>query len=132
MSSLFELILDNPEVNINATRASGKHTLSNEKHEWLNILTDNNVYEQCRTFGCTCGAKDIHKNRKEHIFEKLDNLHYKYIESDIFKIQKAMDELTKGITSFVIDHRLSTIKNIDKFLVMKDRNIVESRTMILC
>ena len=41
------------------------------------------------------------------------------------RIQKAMDELTKGRTSFVIAHRLSTIKNADVILVMKDGDIVE-------
>ena len=44
------------------------------------------------------------------------------------KIQKAMDELTKGRTSFVIAHRLSTIKNADIILVMKDGDIVEQGT----
>lgn len=37
-----------------------------------------------------------------------------------------MDMLTKGRTSFVISHRLSTIKNADLILVMKDGDITES------
>ena len=41
------------------------------------------------------------------------------------KIQEAMDRLTKGKTSFVIAHRLSTTKNSDMILVMKDGNIIE-------
>ena len=41
------------------------------------------------------------------------------------RIQKAMDNLTKGRTSFIIAHRLSTIKNADLILVMKDGDIVE-------
>lgn len=40
-------------------------------------------------------------------------------------IQKAMDELMKGRTSFVIAHRLSTIQNSDLILVMRDGDIVE-------
>ena len=40
-------------------------------------------------------------------------------------VQKAMDKLTKGKTSFIIAHRLLTIKNADLILVMKDGNIVE-------
>lgn len=43
-------------------------------------------------------------------------------------IQKAMDNLMKGRTSFVIAHRLSTIINSDLILVMKDGNIVEQGT----
>ncbi len=40
-------------------------------------------------------------------------------------IQKAMDELMKGRTSFIIAHRLSTIQNADLILVMKDGDIIE-------
>ena len=40
-------------------------------------------------------------------------------------IQKAMDELMKGRTSFIIAHRISTIKNADLILVMKEGDIVE-------
>lgn len=41
------------------------------------------------------------------------------------EIQKAMDNLMKGRTSFVIAHRLSTICNADLILVMKDGDIIE-------
>ena len=34
----------------------------------------------------------------------------------------------KGRTSFIVAHRLSTIKNADQILVMKDGNIIESGT----
>lgn len=44
------------------------------------------------------------------------------------QIQKAMDALTVGRTSFVIAHRLSTVKNADKILVLQDGDIVESGT----
>ncbi len=40
-------------------------------------------------------------------------------------IQEAMDRLMKGRTSFVIAHRLLTIKNADLILVMKNGNIIE-------
>ncbi len=41
------------------------------------------------------------------------------------QIQAAMDNLMKGRTSFIIDHRLSTIKNADLILVMNHGDIVE-------
>jgi len=41
------------------------------------------------------------------------------------KIQKAMDELMVGRTSFIIAHRLSTIVGADLILVMKDGDIAE-------
>lgn len=40
-------------------------------------------------------------------------------------IQKAMDELLKGRTSFVIAHRLSTIVNADVILVINNGEVVE-------
>ena len=44
------------------------------------------------------------------------------------RIQKAMDNLMKGRTSFVIAHRLSPIRDADLILVMKDGDIVEQGT----
>ena len=41
------------------------------------------------------------------------------------QIQKAMDKLMKGRTSFVIAHRLSTVRDADLILVIKDGDIVE-------
>lgn len=41
------------------------------------------------------------------------------------KIQKAMNTLLEGRTSFVIAHRLSTIVNSDKILVVNDGKIIE-------
>ena len=43
-------------------------------------------------------------------------------------IQQATDKLTEGRTSIVIAHRLATIKNADKILVMDNGRIVESGT----
>ena len=43
-------------------------------------------------------------------------------------IQSAMDNLMKGRTSFVIAHRLSSIRDADIILVMKDGDIIEQGT----
>ncbi|CAM5205460.1 ATP-binding cassette subfamily B protein OS=Ureibacillus acetophenoni OX=614649 GN=SAMN05877842_1057 PE=4 SV=1 [Ureibacillus acetophenoni] len=40
-------------------------------------------------------------------------------------IQKGLNNLMKGRTSFVIAHRLKTIENADKILVIKDGSIIE-------
>lgn len=44
------------------------------------------------------------------------------------KIQSAFHKLMEGRTSFIVAHRLSTIKNADLILVMKDGNIIEQGT----
>ena len=44
------------------------------------------------------------------------------------QIQKAMNNLMKGRTSFVTAHRLSTIRDADVILVMKDGDIAEQGT----
>lgn len=43
-------------------------------------------------------------------------------------VQEALDKLMKGRTSFVVAHRLSTIKNADKILVVDGGKIVETGT----
>ena len=41
------------------------------------------------------------------------------------KIQSAFHKMMEGRTSFIVAHRLSTIRNADMILVMKDGNIIE-------
>lgn len=45
-------------------------------------------------------------------------------------IQKAIDTLTEGKTSIVIAHRLATVKNADRIIVMDQGNIVEQGTHV--
>ena len=44
------------------------------------------------------------------------------------RIQSAFTKLTEGKTSFIVAHRLSTVKNADIILVMNDGNVIEHGT----
>jgi ATP-binding cassette subfamily B protein len=44
------------------------------------------------------------------------------------KIQRSLEELSRGRTSLIIAHRLSTIKNADRILVLTEEGIVEEGT----
>ncbi|MBR3990659.1 MAG: ABC transporter ATP-binding protein [Clostridia bacterium] len=44
------------------------------------------------------------------------------------EIQASFARLTKGRTSFIVAHRLSTVRGADRIIVMRDGNIVESGT----
>ncbi|MNW68337.1 putative multidrug resistance ABC transporter ATP-binding/permease protein YheH [compost metagenome] len=41
-------------------------------------------------------------------------------------VQQAMEQLMKGRTTFIVAHRLSTVKNADRIVVMKKGKVIES------
>lgn len=45
-----------------------------------------------------------------------------------FKIQEALREVMKGRTTFIIAHRISSLKHADEILVLENGEIVERGT----
>lgn len=43
-------------------------------------------------------------------------------------VQKALDAAAKGRTTIIVSHRLSTITNVDRIVVIKDGMVVEEGT----
>lgn len=70
-------------------------------------------------------ARAILKNAKIMILDEATSAVDTETEN---KIQMAIDRLIEGRTTFVIAHRLSTLKNADKLIVIEDGKIVEEGT----
>lgn len=70
-------------------------------------------------------ARAIIRNPKVIIFDEATSALDSVTEKEI---QLAIDNLTKDRTTFIVAHRLSTIKNADKIAVIKDGKCVEYGT----
>lgn len=68
-------------------------------------------------------ARGILKNSKIIILDEATSALDSITER---KIQKAFDNLSKGKTTIIIAHRLSTLKNVDKIFVFHDGKIIEN------
>ena len=48
--------------------------------------------------------------------------------TNVTNIQNALDSLSKGRTTLIIAHKISTIKNSDKIVVLDSGNVVDQGT----
>lgn len=70
-------------------------------------------------------ARAIIRNPRVIIFDEATSALDSVTESEI---QKAIENLTKDRTTFIVAHRLSTIKNADKIAVMENGRCIECGT----
>ena len=70
-------------------------------------------------------ARAIIRNPRVIIFDEATSALDSVTESEI---QKAIENLTKDRTTFIVAHRLSTIKNADKIAVMENGRCIEYGT----
>ena len=70
-------------------------------------------------------ARAIIRDPKVIVFDEATSALDSVSEAEI---QKAIDHLTKNRTTFIVDHRLSTIRNADKIAVIREGRCVEFGT----
>ncbi|NLC41611.1 MAG: hypothetical protein GX775_01965 [Erysipelothrix sp.] len=58
--------------------------------------------------------------------KEIGNINENIYRLPVDKVYEALSSSPQGRTSFIITHRLSTIKNADLILVMNDGDIIES------
>lgn len=58
--------------------------------------------------------------------KEIGNINENIYRLPVDKVYEALSYSPQGRTSFIITHRLSTIKNADLILVMNDGDIIES------
>ncbi len=116
--------------------------------------TDDEVYEVCRSLGCLDVLERLPKGLHTEVGERGGNLSLGQRQLACFarammanprliildeatsavdtvteaRVQEALERLIAGRTSFVVAHRLSTIRRADLLLVMQDGEIVERGT----
>ena len=83
---------------------------------------DLHIYRVVGDFGCRCIEPSF------GVFGDLAEATISIDTRTEIKIQSAFAALMKGRTSFIVAHRLSTIREADLILVMKDGNIIEQGT----
>ena len=114
-------VVSDEELIEKATEAHINHYISTMSKEYDTVLDESTTISQGQKQLFTIARAMIENAPMIILDEATSNIDTR---TEIL-IQKAMDKLTKGRTSFVIAHRLQTIKDADLILVMNNGNIVE-------
>ncbi len=105
-----------------AKAANADNFIRKLEHGYNTILLENGVNISQGQKQLLCIARVMMKDPKILILDEATSNIDTRTEQ---KVQEAFDKLMKGRTSFVVAHRLSTIRNADIILVMNNGNIIE-------
>ncbi len=75
-------------------------------------------------FGHVLGAK-MEYDMRAKLFAHVQKLGFRYFDDTRRVIQQALAKLSENRTTLVIAHRLATIQNADRIVVITDEGIVE-------
>ncbi len=106
-----------------AARAAGIHSfIAGLPHGYDTVLTDEGV-------NISKGQKQLLTIARAMISDApvliLDEATSNVDSMTEMRIREAMSELTEGRTSFIIAHRLSTVRNADVIFVLRDGRVIE-------
>ena len=112
----------NDEDIINVCKSAGiHHLIMSQPNGYDHVLTEESTFSAGEKQLITIARAMLHDSPMLILDEATSSVDTR---TEVI-IQKAMDKLLSGRTSFIIAHRLSTIVNADVILVMKDGQIVE-------
>lgn len=107
---------------INVCKSAGiHHLIMSQPNGYDHVLTEESTFSAGEKQLITIARAMLHDSPMLILDEATSSVDTR---TEVI-IQKAMDKLLSGRTSFIIAHRLSTIVNADVILVMKDGKIVE-------
>lgn len=107
---------------INVCKSAGiHHLIMSQPNGYDHVLTEESTFSAGEKQLITIARAMLHDSPMLILDEATSSVDTR---TEVI-IQKAMDKLLSGRTSFIIAHRLSTIVNADVILVMKDGQIVE-------
>ena len=108
---------------INASKLANIHSfISSTKHGYNTIIGERGTNLSGGQKQRISLARTILKNPRIIVLDEATSSLDSESEE---KIQSALDKFTRGRTTFIIAHRLSTLKDVDKILVLKDHKVAE-------
>ncbi|MBR3251690.1 MAG: ABC transporter ATP-binding protein [Erysipelotrichaceae bacterium] len=108
------------EIIVAAKKTHAYDFIKRMEHSLDTVIDENSLSQGQKQLLCITRAM-LSKPKMLILDEATSNIDTR---TEIY-IQKAFAEMMKDKTSFIVAHRLSTIRNADKIIVMKDGHIIE-------